>query len=207
MGRGKDDPEWFTAMYKASETGILDQGELEAMRKAMGPDRYEQEIECSFEAAVVGAYWGQEMKELTEGGKVTSVPYDPALPVITSFDLGVGDSTAIWFAQKYGTETRFIDYYENNGVGLDHYAQVLADKGYYYESHILPHDVQVRELGTGHSRSGNAGRAGRSSCRDRAKATSGRWYSGGAFVVAAMLVRCRKMQARDRSAAPVSKRL
>lgn len=148
----QDDPEWFTAMYKASETGILDQGELDAMRKAMGPDRYEQEIECSFEAAVVGAYWGQEMKELTEGGKITSVPYDPALPVITSWDLGVGDSTAIWFAQKYGTETRFIDYYENNGVGLDHYAQVLADKGYYYESHILPHDVQVRELGTGHSR-------------------------------------------------------
>ena len=146
------DPEWFTAMYKASETGILDQNELDAMYKAMGPDRYEQEIECSFEAAIQGAYWGHEMKEVTEDGRVSRVPYDPAVGVITSWDLGVGDSTAIWFAQKVGAETRFIDYYENSGVGLDHYAKVLNEKGYVYEQHILPHDVQVRELGTGHSR-------------------------------------------------------
>jgi len=148
----QSDPNWFTGFYKASETGILDDEELAEARKAMGDDRYMQEFECSFEAAIQGAFWGHEMQELTAEGRISRVPYDPSVSVITSFDLGMGDATAIWFAQKVGAETRFIDYYENSGVGLDHYAKVLNDKGYVYEQHILPHDVQVRELGTGHSR-------------------------------------------------------
>ena len=148
----QSDPNWFTGFYKASETGILDDEELAEARKAMGDDRFMQEFECSFEAAIQGAFWGHEMQELTREGRISRVPYDPSVGVITSFDLGMGDATAIWFAQKVGAETRFIDYYENSGVGLDHYAKVLNDKGYVYEQHILPHDVQVRELGTGHSR-------------------------------------------------------
>ena len=148
----QSDPEWFTAMYKASETGILDQSELDAMYKAMGPDRYEQEIECSFEAAILGAFYGHEMKQATDEGRVSRVPYDPSIGVTTSWDLGIGDSTSIWMCQHVGAEVRLIDYYENSGVGLDHYAKVLAEKGYHYEQHILPHDVQVKELGTGKSR-------------------------------------------------------
>lgn len=148
----KDDPNWYTAMFKASETGILDQEELEEARKAMGDDRYEQEFEMSFEAAIAGAYYAKEMKAATDDGRITRVPYDPAASVVTAFDLGVGDSTAIFFAQFVGQEVRIIDYYESSGVGLDHYAKVLHDKGYVYEKHILPHDVRVRELGTGKSR-------------------------------------------------------
>ena len=148
----QSDPDWFTAMYKASDTGILDDNELEAMRKAMGPDRYEQEIECSFEAAILGAFYGHEMKQATDEGRVSRVPYDPSIAVTTSWDLGIGDSTSIWMCQHVGAEVRLIDYYENSGVGLDHYAKVLAEKGYHYEQHILPHDVQVKELGTGKSR-------------------------------------------------------
>ncbi len=148
----KDDPNWFTGFYKASETDILDQDELDEARRAMGDDRYEQEFECSFEAAIQGAYYAKEMKDATDGGRITRVPYDPAASVITAFDLGIGDSTAIWFAQYIGQEIHIIDYYENSGVGLDHYAKVLFDKGYHYEQHILPHDVQVKELGTGKSR-------------------------------------------------------
>ena len=148
----QSDPEWFTAMYKASDTGILDESELEAMRKAMGPDRYEQEIECSFEAAILGAFYGHEMKQATDEGRVSRVPYDPSIGVTTSWDLGIGDSTSIWMCQHVGAEVRLIDYYENSGVGLDHYAKVLSEKGYHYEQHILPHDVQVKELGTGKSR-------------------------------------------------------
>ena len=148
----KDDPNWYCAMFKASETGILDQEELDEARRAMGDDRYMQEFETSFEAAIQGAYWGHEMQELTNAGQVSRVPYDPAVGVITSWDLGVGDSTAIWFAQYIGQEIHIIDYYENSGVGLDHYAKVLFEKGYHYEQHILPHDVQVKELGTGKSR-------------------------------------------------------
>lgn len=148
----KDDPNWFTGFYKASETDILDQDELDEARRAMGDDRYEQEFECSFEAAIQGAYYAKEMKDATEDGRISRVPYDPAASVITAFDLGIGDSTAIWFAQYIGQEIHIIDYYENSGVGLDHYAKVLFDKGYHYEQHILPHDVQVKELGTGKSR-------------------------------------------------------
>ena len=148
----QDDPNWFTAMLKASDTSILDQEELDEARRTMGDDRYEQEFECSFEAAIQGAFYAKEMKEATEDGRITRVPYDRAASVITAWDLGIGDSTAIWFAQFVGQEIRIIDYYENSGVGLDHYAKVLLDKEYHYEQHILPHDVQVKELGTGKSR-------------------------------------------------------
>jgi hypothetical protein len=148
----QNDPNWYAEMFKASETSILDQEELDEARRTMGDDRYLQEFECSFEAAIVGAFFSREMKEATEQDRITSVPYDRAASVITAWDLGIGDSTAIWFAQFVGREVRIIDYYENSGVGLDHYAKVLLDKDYQYEQHILPHDVQVKELGTGKSR-------------------------------------------------------
>tara|TARA_B100001109_G_scaffold197385_1_gene163961 strand:- start:376 stop:1635 length:1260 start_codon:yes stop_codon:yes gene_type:complete len=148
----KTNDNWFCAMYKADETDILDKEELDEAKQTMGEDRFAQEFMCSFEAAIQGAYYAQEMKTAKAENRITSVPYDPAASVITSFDLGIGDSTAIWFAQFVGQEIRLIDYYENSGVGLDHYAKVLHDKGYHYESHILPHDVRVKELGTGKSR-------------------------------------------------------
>jgi hypothetical protein len=148
----KNHPEWWCRMFKASETDILDADELEEAKRTMGEDRYEQEFECSFEAAIQGAYYAQEMKTATTTGRVTNVPYDPAVGVTTAWDLGIGDSTAIFFAQYVGQEIRIIDYYESSGVGLDHYAKVLSEKGYHYVEHILPHDVQVKELGTGKSR-------------------------------------------------------
>ena len=139
-------------MFKADETDILDKQELEEARETMGEDRYAQEFLCSFEAAIQGAYYAVEMKKAKEENRVTSVPYDPASSVIVSYDLGIGDSTALWFAQFIGQEIHLIDYYENSGVGLDHYAKVLFEKGYHYEAHIMPHDVRVKELGTGKSR-------------------------------------------------------
>tara|TARA_R100000353_G_scaffold4395_1_gene6495 strand:- start:1783 stop:3042 length:1260 start_codon:yes stop_codon:yes gene_type:complete len=148
----KTNDNWFCAMYKADETDILDVNELEEAKITMGEDRFAQEFLCSFEAAIQGAYYAQEMKAAKEEKRITNVPYDPSASVIVSYDLGIGDSTAMWFAQFIGQEVHLIDYYENSGVGLDHYAKVLSDKGYHYESHILPHDVRVKELGTGKSR-------------------------------------------------------
>ena len=148
----KSHPDWYCDIFKSSETGILDAEELEEAKRAMGPDRFEQEFECSFEAAIQGSFYAQEMKAATSDNRVVNVPYDPGAGVITSWDLGIGDSTAIWFAQFVGQEVRVIDYYENSGVGLDHYAKVLNEKGYVYSEHILPHDVRVKELGTGKSR-------------------------------------------------------
>ena len=78
------------------------------------------------------------------------MPYDPALPVDTDWDLGIGDAMAIWFSQSLRPgEVRLIDYYENSGEGLPFYAGVLKDKGYVYGEHWAPHDIRVRELGTG----------------------------------------------------------
>lgn len=148
----KTDPTWWSGMFKASQTDILDPEELEEAKITMGEDRYEQEFECSFEAAIVGAYYAMEMKTAMQDNRITTVPYDPSVGVVTAWDLGIGDSTAIWFAQYVGQEIRVIDYYENSGVGLDHYAKELSSKNYHYMDHILPHDVQVKELGTGKSR-------------------------------------------------------
>tara|TARA_Y100000015_G_C2393072_1_gene91221 strand:+ start:621 stop:1880 length:1260 start_codon:yes stop_codon:yes gene_type:complete len=148
----KQNKNWYTAMFKSSETGLLDPEELEEAKKAMGEDRFEQEFECSFEAAIQGAYYAKEMKKASADGRVSGVPYDPSIGVVTSWDLGIGDSTAIWFAQYVGQEIHLIDYYESSGVGLDHYAKVLFETGYHFEEHILPHDVRVKELGTGKSR-------------------------------------------------------
>lgn len=144
--------DWFSLMLKASETGLIDQSELDEARKQMGPDQYEQEYECSFEAAIKGAFYADELRRAAEEGRIGKVPIDRGLQVDTAWDLGVSDSTAVWFVQTIGKERRLIDYYESSGVGLDHYAAVLKEKGYLYRDHYFPHDVAIRELSTGKSR-------------------------------------------------------
>ena len=147
------DPEWHWAIYKASETNIIDRTELEAARAQMSPEEYEQEFECSFTAALIGAYYGKEMEKAERDGRVTSVDYDPGLPVTTYWDLGMDDATSIWFIQNLrGREIRVIDYMEASGSGLPWWTKELQSKGYVYDAHILPHDGAVRELGTGVSR-------------------------------------------------------
>lgn len=146
------DPDWTRLMLKASETGLLDQKELADARKMMSEDEYAQEYECSFEAAVRGAYYAKEMNEAEASDRLTTVPYDPRLKVHTAWDLGMADSTVIWFFQVHGRETRVIDVIKGEGVGLDWYAKRLAERDYLYGNHYLPHDVEVREMGTGKSR-------------------------------------------------------
>ncbi len=149
----KRNPDWFTALYRVSETGLIDADELEAAARDMSPEEYEQEYECSFTAAIRGAYFGALMAEADKNGRIAKVPYDPVVPVHTAWDLGMSDSTSIWFVQaKPGGAYAVIDYYEASGEGLDHYARVLDEKGYKYGTHIAPHDIRVRELGTGRSR-------------------------------------------------------
>ena len=149
----KADPDWFYGCYKASETGILSPTELAEARKVMTQDEYDQEFECSFEAAVKGAIYSAELSAARAAGRVGVVPYEPVLPVDTDWDLGVGDSTAIWFSQSTRAgQVRLIDYYEASGEGLPHYAEVLRQKGYSHGQHWAPHDIQVRELGSGRSR-------------------------------------------------------
>ena len=144
--------DWFHAMLKASETKLVDQAELDAAKKDMTDDQYQQEFECSFEAAILGAYYGKLMTTAENDKRIARCPYDPKLQVYTAWDLGIGDPTAIWFCQQLGTEVRLIDYYETSGVGLDHYVKVLRDKPYVYAMHYLPHDVEAADMGSGKTR-------------------------------------------------------
>jgi hypothetical protein len=148
----KDEANWFAMMLRASSTGILPQSELDEARRDMTPEQYEQEFECSFEVAILGAYFGKEIAQLERDGHICELPYERSLPVHTAWDLGIGDSTAIWFFQVVGSEIRVIDHYEAHGQGLPHYAGVLASKPYKYGFDYVPHDAKVRELGTGRTR-------------------------------------------------------
>ncbi len=145
----KETKDWYSCVFKASETKILDQEELDAAKGVMSKDLYDQEFECSFNAAITGSYYGNILEGLAKEGRIGDVPFDDNLDVETWWDLGLNDSTSIWFVQKHKGEIRLIDYYENSGFGLDHYIDVLNNKPYSedYSKHIAPHDIKVRELG------------------------------------------------------------
>ena len=150
--RAEKEEGWGLLEFKASETGVVDETELKAAKNEMGEDKYRQEFECSFDAAVEGSYYGQMLNELEEKKHMQEIPREEISRTFTAWDLGMGDSTSIWVAQLVGTEVRLLDYYENHGVGLDHYVKWIKDNDYLKAEHILPHDVRVRELGTGKSR-------------------------------------------------------
>lgn len=150
--QAKDNPGWFTAIYKASETELVDKAELDDARLIMTEDEYEQEYECSWSAAIKGAIYGKQLAELEQKGRIRPIEVDPYLEVDTFWDLGRNDTTAIWFLQKTGKEARWIDFYESRLVGLDHYIQHLKTLGYNYGKHYLPHDVEVTELTSNRTR-------------------------------------------------------
>lgn len=150
--RAEKEEGWGLLEFKASETGVVDEVELKAARNEMGEDKFRQEFECSFDAAVEGSYYGQILNELEDKKHMQEIPREELSRTFTAWDLGMGDSTSIWVAQLVGSEVRLIDYYENHGVGLDHYVKWIRDNDYIKAEHILPHDVRVRELGSGKSR-------------------------------------------------------
>ena len=147
----ENNPDWFRIMLKASDTGIINPAELAAARRDMSPDEFDQEFECSFTAAVRGAYYAKDLEQADKEERIRPIPIEK-VETNTAWDLGIDDSTAIWFYQVVNKEVRLIDYYEASGVGLEHYAKVLRDKPYIYGKHYLPHDAEVKELGTGRSR-------------------------------------------------------
>lgn len=115
----------------------------------------------AFAQSAVGAYYLQQMRDLRRNQRLTNrVSWNRSLPVVTGWDLGMDDSMVIWFAQVVGREVHIIDYYENSGEGLEHYAQVVNKKPYRYAMHYGPHDLSVRELGTGEARIDKAAQFG-----------------------------------------------
>jgi len=129
--------------------------ELEKERKHMMEtdfDLYQHIWEGECLTSHKGAYYQDQMRNARTEGRITRVPWEPQIPVSTFFDLGISDSTSIWFMQSVGREIRFIDYEEHSGEGLPFYAKLLQSKPYVYDEHFAPHDIAVRELGSGRSR-------------------------------------------------------
>lgn len=144
---------WLNMTLKASDTGIIDQEELDEMRAQMSDEQYRQEMECSFDAAVLGTYYAKLVERLELAGQIQpTVPaYDPEFPVSVVQDLGYTDSTALWFWQKRPDGFAIIDYEEAHSVPLEYYFNLLEHKGYNYETVWLPHDARAKSLQTGRS--------------------------------------------------------
>jgi phage terminase large subunit len=143
---------WHRMVYRASETEIIPRSELEAAKRGMSEEEYAQEFECSWDAANVGSYYAKYMTKALNEGRFTNVPYNRGYAVDTFWDIGIGDTTAIWFRQRIAGREHFIDHLETSGMGLDHYINELVKKGYVYGEHVFPHDMEALEFGTGRTR-------------------------------------------------------
>jgi len=137
---------------KAISYEVLAQEREECIRKYGNDAFYQQEYMCSFEVPIQGAYYAAQLLQAEQDGRVTGVPYDMNAKVETYWDLGMDDSMTIWFVQRAGKEIHLIDYLEGSGEGINYYIQQLFKKPYVFGAHYAPHDIKVRELGTGKSR-------------------------------------------------------
>lgn len=153
----KTDEKWFVSNLTVDDTGaispeVLEQEKKEIIAKNGDDSIFLQEYYNSFAASIVGSYYGKLIERMEAEGRVRDVPYDPNLPVHTWWDLGMNDSMSIGFFQQSPTDWRLIDYIEGSGEGIRYYINELNQKGYTYGKHHAPHDIMVRELGTGKSR-------------------------------------------------------
>ena len=146
-------PNWYVKVLRADQTMLLPQSELDDAKTTMSDNQYEQEFLCSFEAAILGAYYGQEMRRITDLDRITTVDYDPMFPCHTAWDLGFNDSTSIWWFQVVYGEIRVLDHHSSNGQAVPYYTGLIAQKedefGYKYGYHYLPHDARAKTLASG----------------------------------------------------------
>lgn len=151
---GLNDPATFAQQLSAYDTGAITPERLEKERQAYiddyGHDQgialFEQEYMVSFDAALLGAYYGQETRNIEQSGRLREVPYDPDFPVYTAWDLGFSDDTTIWFWQVVGKEVRILDCHSSNGKNVEFYADLVKSKPYKYALHHLPHDARAKTL-------------------------------------------------------------
>jgi hypothetical protein len=136
-------------LLRVADTGALSEAFLEQQRGEMSEEEFAQEYQCSFDAPNSGAYYAKLLQQAETDGRIGEVDYDPRLPVWTGWDLGMDDSTAVWFVQiDRNGAWRWIDYEEGSGEVLSHYAGAIRARPYaVYDGHILPHDAAVRDLG------------------------------------------------------------
>lgn len=141
-------PNWYRAIFRASETGIVDEEELADARRQMTEAEYAQEFECSWSAAIVGAYYAKVILQAEKDERIGRFPYDSGQPVHTAWD--VGNTNAVWFFQRHALEVHVIDYLECD-QGVPATAKLVIQKPYVFGTHIYPSDVEVDQPATGKS--------------------------------------------------------
>jgi len=156
--KAQADGAWYSSHLSVKDTKAIAPDELRKARDELNNEaRFQSEYMCSFKTPVEGSYYGTYMTKAYKDKRILEeVHPEPMLPVHTAWDLGMDDATSIWFFQLFKSEIRLVHYYENSGEGLPHYARELnrwaAMKDVTYGKHYAPHDIKVRELGTGKSR-------------------------------------------------------
>jgi len=147
-------PDWWTCKLGLNETRHIDPKEIdrEIAEGLMSPDLVQQEYYVSFNAGVEGAYYCKYIDRMRLNNQIGTVPWESGFKVHTAWDIGVRDSTSIIFFQTIGQTVRIIDYYEKNKEGLEHYVKHVLSKDYTYGKHIAPHDIAVKEFGSGMTR-------------------------------------------------------
>lgn len=137
--------DWGGVLEPVTKTQMIKADELALIRIDIGAAKYAQEYLCSFDAAIEGAIYGQELAEIAKLNQIMQVPINPNVPINTCFDLGWDDMTAVWFFQQIGTNIYFVDYLELRHASLSTVARKLGEKGYLYGYHLFPHDVEVTD--------------------------------------------------------------
>jgi hypothetical protein len=157
-------PEWFCQLLNARQTGMLSEEALvDALNEYQalygvdhGRAHFEQEYMCSFNAAILGAFYSLEMAQVRAEGRIAEIEALPDTYVHRAWDLGVSDDTSIWWFQAVGSQLFVLDFYSASGVGLEHYAEVIDQRerqhGWKHGHDYVPHDAKVKEWGTGRTR-------------------------------------------------------
>lgn len=148
--RGRES--WYISALTVEDTGEYEdpniRDKIEEDLEMHGEDYVQQEYWVSYSAGVKGAFYSEHMQRARQQGRVGRYAYDAHRWVDTFWDLGVDDSTAIWFRQIDGNRLIFIDYFEDSGKDIAYYVKILQDKGYNYRTHYLPHDGGNRTIQT-----------------------------------------------------------
>ena len=156
---GKNNDNWYTDLVTVDQS--LDENGVryvpeeviqEDRDSGMSEEMIQQEYYCDFTANSQGFYYLKLLEEAESAGRITSVPYHPNVPVDTWWDVGVHDSTSIWFTQLIGRSIHVIDFYQHDSAGIEHYAKHLQSLPYVYGTHHFPHDMNHVEYGTGKTR-------------------------------------------------------
>lgn len=160
----KNNPRWFAEISNVHDTGALSAESIDESIKEyvalygedVGRAQFEQEYECSFNAAILGAFYAREMMAVRKSERIKEVEATPGRQVHTAWDIGVKDDTSIWWFQVVAGQVLLLDCYTASGVGVEHFATICEQRAKEHSwkrgVDFVPHDAKVKEWGTGRTR-------------------------------------------------------